>query len=392
MIPSLKRPNIYFFMLLLAPFIKPVFLDQFAIFNLLYTAWKLCTIAYLFVALMPCYFRYHSPREVGGLLCLTLFWMLYSINCYRAGADFTSTLVGGFSAVLCFMLITYEAKIGNGWLLLKAAAYLSTILILLHVATMFLFPTSPSTVFFFGMDNYSAFYVYPMLSLVLFYHSKLYGRLKAHSLLLALITVFAYIYTRSYTAAAAGLLFLMLLMLYPHFYKIPKIRGVRWFLPLLALVLVLIVKYNIQNKVASLLNSMSKGVTLNSRTIIWDHALSLISSKPLFGHGSFTQEQLDAYILYGTTHAHNIFLELLMRTGIVGTILYLLFLCGFIPPLKTGKPESHHNFILVASLISQLALSFMDFYPVITIFYIFLAFQYSRNLIARPEKSVRRPL
>lgn len=392
MIPTLKRPNILFFILLLAPFIKPAFLDKFEIFNLLYAAWKACAIAYLLLALLPVYFTCHSPREVGGLLFLTLFWLVYCAVCFFAGVDFMNTVLTALSAILSFMLITYEAKIGNGWILLKAMAYMSTFFILLHVASMFLFTTAASTVYFFGMDNYSAFFIYPMLSIVLFYHSKLYGRLRLHSILLALIATFSYIYTASYTAAGAGLLFLLLLMLYPYWYKIPKIQGVRWVIPLLILFLVLIIKFNIQDKLASLLNSMSKGVTLNSRTIIWDHAVSLISDKPWFGHGNFTQEQLDDYILYGTTHAHNILLELLMRTGIVGAVLYVLFLCGFIPPLKTGKPESHHNYILVASLISQLILACMDFYLSITAFYIFLAFQYSRNLIQRPENAVRRIL
>lgn len=389
MLPSIKRPNIFLLILLLAPFVKPVILESYPLLNTLFTLWKLLALAILFIFLLPRYLMYHPKKNMLGLFGLIIFWAIYCANCFFSNIEFASTLAAACASLLCFLLIAYEAQIGNGWTLLQSMSVLFCILILAHVCSVFLLPILPSTVFFLGMDNYSAFFIYPMLSIILFYHSLRYNKLRWFDWLLALLVVFLYLYTASYTAAATGLVYLVFLLFYSHYHKLPKIRGVRWLIPLFVALLVLIMRFQIQNLIAGFLNSTDKGITLNSRTVIWDHALDLISEAPFFGHGSFSATQIADYVLYGTNHAHNILLELLMRTGIVGTIAYLLFLCGFIPTFQRGKSDNRHSFLLLSSLIAQLVLSFMDYYPSITVFYMFMAVLYYRDYFT-PEPPKRK--
>lgn len=384
MVPTLRKPNTALFVLLLFPFCSPVGLTSVPAIKGILTLWKFAALAYLILVMLPKCFSPHPKKKPLGFIGLGLFWLIYVVGCIRAGADVASIFTAAVSSMLILLLIRYEVSVGNGRVLLKGMSYLSVGCILAHILSVIgnvagitsTAGISGTNVYLFGMDNYSAFFIYPMLCIVLFYHSLHYGRLKAHSWCLMLAVAGIYMLTSSMTAAGAGLLLIGLCLVHSSWHKLPKVRGVRWVIVVFMVLLVLICGFQVQNLLSSLLDSMSKGVTLNSRTYIWDCALKLIRERPVFGHGSFTQEQIDSYILYGTTHAHNLLLELLMRTGVVGTVFYLMFLCGFTPVGRSRLVGSPHKDILLAGLLCQMILTFMDFYPTILVFYMFMGLMY----------------
>lgn len=397
MVPTLKKPNTFLFALLFLPFCKPISVDSIPILSKLFTLWKLAAIGYLLVALVPKCFEAHPKKKPVGFLGLGVFWTIFVVGCIREGAETTATLVAALSSLLLLMLIRYEVRIQNGRILLRSLARIFTVCILahmvsvlMHVAGLMSAGVSGDTVYLYGMDNYSSFFLYPMLSVVLFYHSVCYGRLQPQSWILLLGVAGIYLLTASMTAAGAGLVLVALCLVQSSWHKLPKLRGVRWIIAVFAVLLVLICGFQIQNVLAGLLDSMSKGVTLNSRTYIWEGALKLIGQRPVFGHGGFTQERIDEFILYGTTHAHNLLLEILMRTGIVGAVCYLLFLCGF----ATGRNRLHrsnpHRNILLSGLVVQLILFFMDYYPTILVFYIFMGVLYFANDIAAQYSATKK--
>ena len=390
MIPSLKRPNALLFILLLAPFVKPVGLDAVPLADKLFLLWKLAALAYMAVALLPKLIQPVPKKKPASFIGLIVFWVIYLAGCLRVGADVVTVAVAAVSSLFVLLLISYEVRIGNGMLLLRAMAILFTACILAHIASVFLVELGilnlgegkKTPVYLFGMDNYSAFFLYPMLTLVLYYNRLHRGRFGWSGWALLASTVAIYLLTRSMTAAGAGLLMILLLLPWRSWKRLPQIRGVRWMILAMAVFLVLICGFQIQQLLASMLDAMSKGVTLNSRTIIWDHVLRLIQQRPVFGHGSFTQEQIyKDYVMYGTTHAHNLLMELLLRTGIVGTIAYLWFLLGFAPIGKRNPLPGAHG-VLMVGLVTQLVLFFMDYYPNITVFYIFMGVLYCSGQFA----------
>lgn len=385
MVPTLQKPNTALFVLLFMPFIKPVGLDSFDIINKLFVVWKLAVLLYLFLMLTPKLFGARIWKNAPSLLGISVFWCIYLINCIRTGTDVVSIATAAIACVLFLLLIAYEVRAGNGLVLLRVITRLSVFCIVAHILSVLLsiagilkLGDGSTATYLFGMDNYSAFFLYPMLTISLFYLHLRYGRFTWRGWLLLFSVVFTYLLTKSATAAGAGLLMLAFYLARNLYCKLPKVMGVRWFIPGVVIFLVLICGFSIQNLLASLLDSMSKGVTLNSRTIIWDMTLDLFAEKPLFGHGNLTQQQIDDYVLYGTTHAHNILLELLLRTGIIGTLGYIMFLCGFIPfgLKRKAKPADKHRNILFVGLVCQLVLSLMDFYPTITVFYLFMGVLY----------------
>ena len=380
---SLKKPGKGFLMLLLAPFCKPVGLDVWPWLDTLFLLWKLAAAAVLAVSLFPKNLsdRVRQRSIIQGVLLV--FWGIYFLGCVRAGADVSSVGLTVVSSIVLLMLVSYESRIGNGLRLLDAMATLFSLCIVLHILSVFAvkagllrFSAGPD-VYLFGYDNYSAFILYPMLAVVLFYRA-LCGRKPdffGWGLMLAL--VLAYLYTSSVTAAFAGILMIGLMVVRNCWTGLRRLLDPKWLGVLMALFLVAICVFRVQNLFASMLNAMDKGITLNSRTYIWEHALRLIRQKPFFGHGSFTQEQINNYILYGTTHAHNLLLELLLRTGIVGTASYIIFLCGFVSRGARRRLLRSEAGILVIGLAVQLILMFMDFYPNNTVFYIFMGVLYN---------------
>ena len=401
MIPTLKRPNTLLFILLLAPFVRPVGLDHFPLVSKVMTLWKLLALVYLAAALIPRLFSSKPRKQPWQLIGLAVFWLVYLVGALRVGVDVVTVATSGVASILWILLIIYETRNGNGPVLLKAMSELFTFYILCHILSVFLVKAGllwmgyvgESPVYLFGMDNYSAFFLYPMLSVVLYEKCLRHGGFGIGGWLLLFGVVGIYLLTRSLTAAGAGVLMLPFLMIRRSWNKLPAIRGIRWAIWAMAVILVLICGFQVQNLLASLLDSMSKGVTLNSRTYIWEYALRLIRERPVFGHGSFTEHQLyTEHILYGTSHAHNLLLELLLRAGIVGTAGFLVFLFGFAPLGKQQKVPGAHGVLLVG-LVGQLVLFFMDHYPTILVFYIFMGVLYCSPQLGEarlPEKTIPR--
>ena len=129
----------------------------------------------------------------------------------------------------------------------------------------------------------------------------------------------------------------------------------------------MILAFNIQNYFLSVYRFVGKedsGFSLNSRTYIWAYALQIIKHKPLFGIGNLSESDILNFVLYGASHPHNIFLELLVRAGVIGTISYLFFL--LYPLIRYNRYYIRSNYaILSITVFSYLVLSFMDFYPLI---------------------------
>lgn len=387
MLPTLKRPNMLLFALLLAPFIKPVGVDAVPFLDKLFAIWKLAALAYLALALLPKLFRPVSHRKTAGYMGLGLFWLIYIFGSLHSGVDVVSITVSGVSCLLLLLLIDYETQIGNGMILLRAMSRLFTLaicahifsVVLVHAGVIWMGYVGESPVYLFGMDNYSAFFIYPMLTLVLYCNTLRKGGLGIGGWLLLLGVTGIYVFTKSLTAVGAGILMLGVFIVKAYRSRPVSSRWIYWSVGIMAALLVLICAFEVQKLLAALLAGLSKGVSLNSRTYIWEYALRLIKERPLLGYGTLTDTQLYTQrVLYGTSHAHNLLLELLLRTGIVGTVGYLVFLLGF-DPFQRKKKEPKASGVLFIGLVGQLVLFFMDYYPTILVFYLFMGVLYCRH-------------
>lgn len=112
-----------------------------------------------------------------------------------------------------------------------------------------------------------------------------------------------------------------------------KSKHLKWIILLtlgifLLLVVFLMLSGIIDNFLISIFQKNPDLITLNGRTVLWSRALTQAKSKIIMGIGYYSSRFLsieDLNISWGT-HLHNSFLEILMTTGLIGS----LFSFGFI--------------------------------------------------------------
>jgi O-antigen ligase len=92
-------------------------------------------------------------------------------------------------------------------------------------------------------------------------------------------------------------------------------------------------------------------VTVRLRGQIWRLTMEQIKASPIFGHGF-----MSFYYLFDSTyrnrripHSHNIYLDMLLNFGIVGTGLFLWFILKYYVVLL--KKQMKENSIMITSLI-----------------------------------------
>ena len=387
-----KQMDIVKYLFLLIPFFKPVGLATISGFNSIMQLWKVVSIVLLLLFYFPRSNNQRLFKNNKGIIGFLIFGIVYVVNCVRFGNDYSNILNNFITdCVLMYLIISTSVsrkKKINAFM--SALCYLFIFWIIVQSLSIFVVRagflhlsdgSSGDYCYIFGTDNYSAFAMIPMI-VVSCYIMRLKNSKRNYitkSIILCALVTVGYVYVRSISAAVACLLLLVFQVFSGKWKKLLKHITVKKTLLFLAIILFLIIRYDIQNYflhfIAEVLGKGDKATTLNSRTIIWSMAIDLIKSKPKLGYGAFSQEMIDNYILYGIEHTHNLLLELLIRTGILGTMAYFYFL--LVPLTKNYKKllRSKSN-ILVCGMIIFLVLSFMDVYPLMQYQYVLFAFLY----------------
>lgn len=123
-----------------------------------------------------------------------------------------------------------------------------------------------------------------------------------------------------------------------HFYtfgllkQIPAILRVVFIVLVIGLSISLLSGYMDDNFMLSLTRT-------HDRESITNDSLSLIELSPIFGYGGRTLEQIDPIVsiplgIYSDTHTHNMVLEIAIRHGVVGLILFVALLVSLLSKVK----------------------------------------------------------
>lgn len=139
---------------------------------------------------------------------------------------------------------------------------------------------------------------------------------------------------------------LLYLVLMRHKHKNDSIKGkiLSWVITTVAFITMGMVFFNIQRLFSFLIvDILGKDVTLSGRTAIWGKALEAIERYPIGGHGYGYKADRDFY-------AHNLYLELLVTSGIVGFLLYSIFMVKSI--VQAMKTRAHLTNIVICCIVS----------------------------------------
>lgn len=136
--------------------------------------------------------------------------------------------------------------------------------------------------------------------------------------------------TWSATAVLGVLLFLLLFCLL-KIGLLPSMANARNYLLVNLCIFPLLVVFRVQELFAGIIESvLHKDATLTGRTVIWDWAMHWIGKSPIWGFG-IEDSKLLMYKLHGdfAVHAHNYYLDVIYKGGILGAIIILLlwFIC-----------------------------------------------------------------
>lgn len=126
---------------------------------------------------------------------------------------------------------------------------------------------------------------------------------------------------------------------------------------------------------------------ISGRDIIWRHILPLIRDNPIFGVGTVGYESYSIMVFGELKSPHNVFLEILCYTGIIGLSIYMVFLYRIVA--KSFKMYIKMNLVLPMLLLIPVFVSIasMQILNVKTGWIIFAYIAGSYNMIPAGEQN-----
>lgn len=251
---------------------------------------------------------------------------------------------------------------------LKILYVLFYALIVVNYFSLLLFPDgmivdirgTSDTNFFLG--NYNTFIVYIFIALITGYlYMKKYqgrGKIRLHYMVFCGIAFLTYTRVRSVTSIIG----LVLLFIYAMFFNKKWTRG---FLNIKVYVLFHIFFFyafvwNTGNSglLSSAMRFLNKDITFTGRTLIWEAIKPDIQAHWLIGNGVWSGKLMAEKIAVVTAaHAHNLYLDIWFKTGLVGFSIIALLFCICCSKLrKLDKAEVRYfleAFLGILMLMSQ---------------------------------------
>ena len=125
-------------------------------------------------------------------------------------------------------------------------------------------------------------------------------------------------------------------------------------LTLISLILTAIFNHTVLNRIRNVFFP-GKNIKPNSRLKLWGIAIALWKKNMLFGAGTFPKiyhETSDLFTFKIWTHAHNVYLQILVTNGILGLISYLYLFYSFIRVLLWNLSKSKYSSCLISIIIA----------------------------------------
>ena len=184
----------------------------------------------------------------------------------------------------------------------------------------------------FGHKNLLGVFTVYALCLILPFARGRYRRL------LIVGTIALVIATRSATAGS-GLLIVVFIWLWTAAISRQVSTRQRSILLLSAIIAAIAAVIATLGLLPALLGLYQKDVTFSGRTIIWSEVLAVIGDRPFLGYGfdgffaptrPYVLLELQRHIGFDVSHAHSGVLTLLLEVGVVGLVLFALFIASVV--------------------------------------------------------------
>lgn len=326
-------------------------------------------------------------------LYVHLWWLFYISNTILHATDVGITPVFTWLNVAIFVLLgtTYwQEDIRGG---LKILAIIFTFLTYLNAILLIFFPDGlwedPEWIgrgspvrYLFGNQNQTGLVCMLAISIQCIY-TFAYKKGRFNLFLLLVVSMLVARFHNSMTPAI-GIVMMTLYILLNRMFK----RTGAWFVVFSVIyftLFMLIVWYGseidgVKWATRFVEGTLNKDTTFSKRTIIWENAVKLIKREPMFGYGIRPVEWNDNHL--EGSGAHNLWVMLLLNSGIVGCFSFILIIIAAVRNALTVK--SKVTTTAVISLCIMLVMSFFEAYNIVYIFLFLMIVYYSAKI---PEQS-----
>lgn len=234
-----------------------------------------------------------------------------------------------------------------------------------------------------GMDNYAAFGIVPMLSVIFYISYKTKSRIQTIDKLVFASCMAAKIATFSFTAIISMAVMAAVIYFSLHARQIRKNISPKFIICMVVVLIVGVVYFRMDKKIDLLLAGTGKGIS--NRTMIWSQTLKSIPKSPIIGFGYTVGDQFKKitgfyHVAWESTqtHPHNYILEILFYTGILGVLIYGGILSQLIKAIRRNI-QNKITAVVLGGVVGFLVLSIPDGYILVPPIYVFLTVVYLEN-------------
>lgn len=310
---------------------KPTILSQMPVYSTIDTLsniFKVFVIAILFAWFFLFY------QKVSYFMIALFFFEIWRIICtIYNGGNFSSLFLTLANAIALAVVVEMGLKTDPDALLDSITLVLGTY-VLAHLATILIFPegmyefNTYTENYLFGYRNNTIMLALPAIVFSMVRSLRLYNKITISAFVILAASITAVIRAFSATAVV-GICLLSVFIILAIIKFMPKFLNIYTYIIVNVLYFFGVIIMRVQNAFAFLIvDVLGRDLTFTGRTFIWDKALDAFTKSPVFGVGEISNDA--SRDLIGATHAHNYYLDLLYKNGIIGFLLFMIILiiCG----------------------------------------------------------------
>ena len=246
--------------------------------------------------------------------------------------------------------------------------------------------------YFLGQDNRFILYILPTL-IGYYYLINIDRNNKKYKKLFALTYIIGLLSLIILWSVSAFVILLLLGILLLLFSKCEKRINLNILFYLVFIISALIVFFRIHNMFEYIIvNILHKSMTLSYRTIIWDDALYLLKNNVVnifFGFGYFDTSNSFPHMSFGVVHLHNLIMNLLFFSGIIGFCLYFRNLIIVRKSINKIKNVISFNYMSIF-FVSLLFLMIFDTFELYQLYYFILILLFESYIVFQEREHKKK--
>lgn len=369
-----KLISFIIYIFLLIPFFRITYLVvMYPQTELVYKIWQIISILIIFIILMK-YGKYSK-----FLNYFIVYFILLMLSTVLNNADIPGCIFLAIRTIGLCMIVDYGIK-KDAKVFLSAFEFFLSVLVYINLISVIIFKDGMyvnSTVgytenWILGYRNLHILYILPaiLVSFINSYYKE--GKLTIRNYILLIASYLSIYLVKSGTSLIGMTIIVGLLILNNIFKKIKLLNIKNYFLVYIISFLAVVI-FRIQNLFEYIIvDVLNRDLTLTGRIYIWDYVIEFIKERPILGYGvedSILRLNKTSFMV--STHAHDQILEIIYKSGIVGSSIYFIILIKSIIELYKYK-ESKIAQILSIVMFAYLFMMLTEFFSLDLIMFLFV--------------------